>query len=291
MGALFETISSVGTLLGVGPNVLCPKPVGLAVGDLMVSGAWINTGFVSTMLPPGGWTKIRQDEPGIGNPKGMLSFKFADAADVLATDFLFTQSAATSPPWLCAIYRVSGAGGIDNQRMLLLNDIVIGSNIVLLPALDTIADNVLMLRMLGYDTTGTEALGGITDPGTDTRQAAEGGPFVGPGTSDIVGLWYTLNASPVSPPQTILSAPVVMIGAAGRARSVQYAIGICPPTVFQTIEEAEARARDKVGDGTWPNSHSQRTFLGSPAVRTQRFMSPTDPGAGEWVDIIDSTVV
>ncbi|MEE9595769.1 MAG: hypothetical protein V3V96_03225 [Acidiferrobacterales bacterium] len=290
MGALFETISSVGTLLGVGANVLCPKPVGLAIGDLMVSGAWINTGLTSTMSPPGGWTKVRQDEPGIGNPKGMLSFKFADAADVAATDFLFTQSAAASPPWLCAIYRVSGAGGIDNQRMLLLNDIVIGSIISLLPALDTIADNVLLLRMTGYDTTGTEPTS-VTDPGTDTRRAIEGGPTVGPGTSDIVGLWYTLNASPVTPPQTIVSAPVTMNGAAGRARSVQYAIGICPVTVFGTIEEAEARARDKTADRTWVNSHSQRLITGNPAVRTQRFMSPTDRDAGGWVDIVDSTVV
>ncbi len=291
MGALFETISSVGTLLGVGPNVLCPKPVGLAVGELMVSGAWINTGLVSTMSPPAGWTKIRQDEPGIGNPKGMLSVKIADAADVAATDFLFTQSAATSPPWLCAIYRISGSNVVDNQRMLLLNDIVIGSNLVLLPALDTIADNVLMLRMLGYDTTGTEAITSIIDPASDTRRAAEGGPFVGPGTSDIVGLWYTLNASPVSPPQTILSAPVTMNGAAGRARSIQYAIGLCPITTFNTIEEAEARAVEKTADGTWVNSHSERNFVGSPAVRTQRFMSPTDRDAGGWVEILDSTVV
>jgi len=290
MGALFETISSVGTLIGAGVNVLCPKPAGLVVGEMMVSGAWINTGGVAVMAPPAGWTKIRQDEPGIGNPKGMLSFKFADAADVAATDFLFTQSSVNLPPWLVAIYRISGAGGIDNQRLLLLNDIPVGAGIVLLPALDTIADNVLMLRMMGTDTTGLEA-SSYTDPGTDTRRAAVGGPFVGPGTSDIVGLWYTLNASPVSPPQTILSAPVVMIGSGGNARSIQYAIGICPPTVFGNIEDAEARARDKVADGTWVNSHSQRLITGNPAVRSQRFMSPGDPGAGEWVDIVDSTVV
>ena len=59
---------------------------------------------------------------------------------------------------------------------------------------------------------------------------------------------------------------------------------------FASVAAAEARARTLVGDGTWPNAHSEQTFLGAPAVRFQRFMSPTDPGAGAWVETTDDAV-
>lgn len=56
---------------------------------------------------------------------------------------------------------------------------------------------------------------------------------------------------------------------------------------FATMEAAEARAVAKVADGTWINAHACRTFDGTIAVRVQRFMSPTNPGYGEWVEITD----
>ncbi len=62
------------------------------------------------------------------------------------------------------------------------------------------------------------------------------------------------------------------------------------PPDFQSQEDAEARATEKVADGTWPVAHSERTFLGASAVRFQRFMSPGDPGAGGWVETTDTLV-
>ncbi len=59
---------------------------------------------------------------------------------------------------------------------------------------------------------------------------------------------------------------------------------------FANVAAAEARARALVGDGTWPNAHSEQTFLGAPAVRFQRFMSPASPGAGAWVETTDDAV-
>ena len=56
---------------------------------------------------------------------------------------------------------------------------------------------------------------------------------------------------------------------------------------FATLAAAEARAKAKVADGTWVNAHSQKTFSGTIAVRVQRFMSPTNPDYGAWVDITD----
>jgi len=56
---------------------------------------------------------------------------------------------------------------------------------------------------------------------------------------------------------------------------------------FATFAAAEARAVAKVADKTWVNAHAQRTQAGTLAVRVQRFLSPTNPDYGAWVDITD----
>jgi len=58
---------------------------------------------------------------------------------------------------------------------------------------------------------------------------------------------------------------------------------------FTTFALAEARAVEKVADGTWINAHACRATTGGKfAVRVQRKMSPTNPGYGEWVEITDN---
>lgn len=56
---------------------------------------------------------------------------------------------------------------------------------------------------------------------------------------------------------------------------------------FATFAAAEARAVAKVADGTWVNAHACRQVGGTLAVRVQRFMSPTNPAYGAWVEITD----
>lgn len=56
---------------------------------------------------------------------------------------------------------------------------------------------------------------------------------------------------------------------------------------FSTLAAAEARAKAKVADGTWVNAHSGVTVDGTIGVRVQRFMSPTNPAYGAWVEITD----
>lgn len=56
---------------------------------------------------------------------------------------------------------------------------------------------------------------------------------------------------------------------------------------FATMAAAEARAIAKVADKTWVNAHAQRIFGGTIAVRVQRYMSPSNPAHGAWVDITD----
>ena len=56
---------------------------------------------------------------------------------------------------------------------------------------------------------------------------------------------------------------------------------------FATFAAAEARAELKMGDGTWVEAHAEQMFDGTIAVRVIRFMSPTHPDYGAWVDITD----
>lgn len=60
---------------------------------------------------------------------------------------------------------------------------------------------------------------------------------------------------------------------------------------FATMAAAEARARAKMEDKTWVKAHVSRTVAGAIAVRVQRFMSATNPGHGEWVEITDDAGV
>jgi len=167
---------------------------------------------------------IREDEPaaGTGNPLGFLAFKFATGTDVAASDFTFNHTVASAEAWNVAIYRLSGAGGIDNDRILFINNIP-GTSF-LLPALDILQNNVLLIRGGGGVMTGTEPTS-FTDPGTDTRRATNGGPD-DPGAGDPFGWWGTFGV--VATPQTIVSATVTMNGVSGNQRTVQYAVGIAP---------------------------------------------------------------
>ncbi len=58
---------------------------------------------------------------------------------------------------------------------------------------------------------------------------------------------------------------------------------------FADMAAAETRAVAKVKDGTWVNAHSMRQNDGTIAVRVHRFMSPTNPDYGEWVELTDDT--
>ena len=56
---------------------------------------------------------------------------------------------------------------------------------------------------------------------------------------------------------------------------------------FSTFAAAEARAVAKVKDGTWINAHAEQKIDGTIAVRVQRYMSPSNPDYGAWVEITD----
>jgi hypothetical protein len=60
---------------------------------------------------------------------------------------------------------------------------------------------------------------------------------------------------------------------------------------FTSFQEAEIRAKLRMGDGTWVVAHAERMFNGTIAVRVIRPMSlPLTPDEGGWVDITDNIV-
>lgn len=56
---------------------------------------------------------------------------------------------------------------------------------------------------------------------------------------------------------------------------------------FATMTAAETRAYTKRADRTWINAFAMRQQDGTIAVRVQRYMSPTHPDYGAWVEITD----
>jgi len=59
---------------------------------------------------------------------------------------------------------------------------------------------------------------------------------------------------------------------------------------FATFTLAEARAVALVKDKTWINAHACRATTGGKfAVRVQRFMSPTHPDYGAWVELTSNS--
>lgn len=74
-------------------NIVIPKPAGLAVGDFMLAFvAAIGVAVVPSFTPPAGWSVI-ENPASITLQKSTTYYKFADAADVAATDFTFVSTA------------------------------------------------------------------------------------------------------------------------------------------------------------------------------------------------------
>lgn len=289
MGALFETISALFQASGVGASITLPAPAGLIVGELMVT-IGVVFGEPAVITVPAGWSK--DDEFSIpGFPTGFIATKTATLADI-AANFLFSQNLGGSEAWAVGIHRFSGALALD----AFARGVVGGSSQdISLPNLTTVADNCLILRTVQAVFATTEPTS-IVDPGTGgdndhTRRGFVGGPN-DPGAATPFALYYTDDI--IKTPAGFDGQPSpkgTYVGATGAKITMHYAWSVSPITDFQSVEEAEARAREKQADGTWVVAHSEQTNVGAPAVRAQRFMSPTDPGAGEWVELTDASAV
>lgn len=80
-------------------SVIITKPVGLAVGDLMLAhiSAHRNNGGTIALVQPGGWTLEENTTDSAFYSDMSVYSKIADAADVAAANFTFTSSGGSAP--------------------------------------------------------------------------------------------------------------------------------------------------------------------------------------------------
>lgn len=59
---------------------------------------------------------------------------------------------------------------------------------------------------------------------------------------------------------------------------------------FGTMSDAETRCRSQITAKTWVNAHAARNMSGQIICRFQRYMSPSSPGNGAWIETADDSV-
>lgn len=236
-----ETDSTAFKAQGGGVPFIIPKPPGVVIGDLLVSSVFLNTGLVSTITFPAGWTKVDEREPTIQNPQGAIGFKVADAADVIATDYTFLHTEGSDREWVGVMTRYSGALNIDNFTSGVVNDLS-GQSTIAYPGHTTVADNVLIYRVAGFDFTGVEPTAvGLT--ALHSRVALAGG-FLVTGPSNVMLVFDELNAI-VTPPGFVNAANFTQTGGTGNLRAVIYTAAIAP-LLFTLLTQADIETRKRV---------------------------------------------
>ena len=128
------------------PLLPIPKPAGLAVGELMLGIVSNRIAGSAVTTVPAGWTKVTQVTPPFGVPDTTLAFKIADAADVIATDFIFTHSVAGGFAFVGAILRISGINPATPINVFLFNDTFPGPSIAA-PDVVTTVNGCLLIRV------------------------------------------------------------------------------------------------------------------------------------------------
>jgi len=246
-----------------------PGVPGLQVGDGLLC-VLTKKNAASPVTPPAGYVTH------LDNGINYIGSKIADAGDVSATihDFIFASGLSSEQGILMRFTDVMPVSFVDTFM-----DVGSGNSPIVTPG-DT-ASRAALFVIYGTGNSSFNRSGSNHSP--TPAGFTERHDFFSFEIS--LGL-YTRDAEIVTiGPQNI--TPISAANLASRGGVIAL-LGVVPN--FQDQEEAEARAREKVADGTWPVAHSERTFLGASAVRFQRFMSPGDPGAGGWVETTDTVI-
>jgi hypothetical protein len=59
---------------------------------------------------------------------------------------------------------------------------------------------------------------------------------------------------------------------------------------FSTMSACETRCKAQIAAKVWVNAHSARNITGQIVARFQRYMSPSAPGNGAWIETTDDSV-
>ncbi len=279
-------------------NAVITKPAGTVEGDLLIwfgnedrssSRTWISA-------LPAGWTAIDERFSPGRFEAGAAAFKIAGPSEPATYTFQILSSVASASA--SVMLRFSTDVGFDIADVIHAVAVTGLFQIPGAPPVDWICPSATVAKV------GTRVIRMAScrfgpNLWNDGVYSLVAGPaateIVDRGSGDVTNRSgfgaYLENASPaVGPtgPATIRWGAA--FGVTGyEAWSYTIVLAETQPD-FQDMPEAEARARDLVADGTWPNAHSQRTFLGAPATRFQRFMSPAAPDEGGWVETTDAGV-
>uniref|UniRef100_UPI0012642730 alkaline phosphatase D family protein n=1 Tax=Segeticoccus rhizosphaerae TaxID=1104777 RepID=UPI0012642730 len=152
----------------------CPKPAGLAVGDVMV--AAVLTNGVGIDLPAG-WTGLYY-LTAAGNPNQRVMWKVADAADAAAASFTFTTTTATyGSAEVCAYTGVDQANPIDFTCVPV--DTTASLSAFTIPAATVVTEGAVLIGGAGANTgVTTQVWSQPTSPG---QWADEWNPATGTG--------------------------------------------------------------------------------------------------------------
>jgi hypothetical protein len=102
-------VESTSVNSGSGTTLVITKPTGLAVGDLMIAVLGCYGGIAQTIDTLSGWTLIANRA--FSNGSVNMQYKIADAGDVAASNFTFTDTASSSI-FSGSIMRVSGHASV-----------------------------------------------------------------------------------------------------------------------------------------------------------------------------------
>lgn len=145
MPVQFESVAS-NSVSGL-TSLPIAKPVGLAVGELMV-GIVAHHFFGQPTNLPSGWTRVQDFIHPQGADKTTLAFKIADAADVAASDFTFTRGGTGAEVvFVGAILRISGVDTFGPINIHLFATDSTFATSVSTPSVVTTVNGVLLLRI------------------------------------------------------------------------------------------------------------------------------------------------
>jgi hypothetical protein len=109
--ATFQSIqSATGTT-----SVVITKPIGLAVGDVMLAAIWVDNDGASTVFAdtPSGWTLVQSEITPTNVSELALFRKTADSSDVAASNFTFASSGGQpSRHMIGHIVRLTNVGSV-----------------------------------------------------------------------------------------------------------------------------------------------------------------------------------
>jgi len=205
------------------------KPAGLTVGDLMIAQTVFHSLAESPSIPspPDGWTLIRQDREssGDGYIRGALFWKIADADDVAADTFTFSNDLACSNRGAITAWTghdtttpINASNGLSNAASTTVTSTGVTptvANCVILMICGVADNNTQSNYAITTDNPAswTEAYDLLTTLGDDCALAM--GYALRPETSATGNGTATTSASDVNVGQLVAIAPAV--AAAGRS--------------------------------------------------------------------------